>query len=394
MNRERGFIARSTMKRERAVLAGAIGVAALAFAALAAADAPDAGPPAAVPDPSAYAEPLEPTCAEHVPDGVKKPLLWEEFPKKGKSGYAVPLVVKLSHGKGETVLVDGARIARQGAAARALAAAGFALPESDGGAGPSVDVKVEGSKATTTLTIPVVPLATKAGRVQMQLPPLPVTLARANGELVTVCTKPHPIRIDEPIALEEDPKVRPNPPPRPQKEEWVFFEQLLIGVLVGLFVAGIVALFIRWWSKRPKPEAPKVRPIPWVVALEELEALRTSTLLAEHKNDDYFDRVSDTVRRYLGARYHFDDLGWSGLETTTDEMRALLRRVTPAVPMFGAISTFLDEADLVKFARVLPADADCVTALDRAIAIVRGTIPPNWAPNGAAPPAHQGEHGP
>jgi hypothetical protein len=55
--------------------------------------------------------------------------------------------------------------------------------------------------------------------------------------------------------------------------------------------------------------------------------------------------------------------------------------------MYGAISGFLDEADLVKFARVLPADGDCLTALDRAVAIVRGTIPPNWSPPGADPGA-------
>jgi hypothetical protein len=378
------------MKRARVVIAVSIGVSAIAFALAASADAPDGGAPdpSAAPsaDPSAYADPLEPTCVEHVPQGVTKPVLWEEFPKQGKSGYAVPLVVKLSHGKGETVLVDGTRIARQGNAAKALAAAGFAIPEADGGAGPTAKVEVNGAKATTELTIQVVPLAPKAGRNKMELPPLPVTLARANGELVTVCTKPHKIRIDEPIALEKDPKVRPNPPPRPQKEEWVFLEQLLAGVLVGLAIAAIAIFAIRWWSRRPKAAVPKVRPIPWLVALEELEGLRRSTLLAEHKNDEYFDRVSDTVRRYLGARYHFDELeaGWSGLESTTDEMKSLLRRVTPAVPMFGAVAAFLDEADLVKFARVMPADGDCLTALERAIGIVRGTIPPNWSPAGAA----------
>jgi hypothetical protein len=381
------------MKLGRGVRAALAGVA-LAIAgvvAVAQADAPDAGAPgpSASADPSAYAEPIGPTCVEHIPQGVTRPELVEEFPKHGTSGYATPLVVRLSHGKGETVLVDGARVANQGDAAKALAAAGFAIPDPDGGAGPKVEVDVQGAKATTKLTIQVVPLPLSPGRVKMELPRLPVTLARANGELVTVCTKPHKIHVDEPAAVETDPRVRQNPPPRPQKEEWVLLEQLLAGVLVGLVVATIVFFLIRWWNKRPKKVVAKARPIPWLVALQELEALRTSDLLAQHRNDEYFDRVSDTVRRYLGARYHFDqlDAGWSGLEATTDEMKSLLRRVTPAVPMYGAIARFLDEADLVKFARVLPADGDCLTALERAVGIVRGTIPPNWAAPGTQPQA-------
>jgi hypothetical protein len=47
---------------------------------------------------------------------------------------------------------------------------------------------------------------------------------------------------------------------------------------------------------------------------------------------ELFDRVSDTVRKYLGARYGFEGLGFDGLETTTAEMMTLLKRVRPGVP--------------------------------------------------------------
>ncbi|HVY45987.1 MAG TPA: hypothetical protein VHB21_08915 [Minicystis sp.] len=374
------------MTSRRALHAAALGatLAAVALAGLtASADAPDAGAPPA--PTSAVADPPPPTCVEHVPAGATRPKMTEDFPRRGTSGYAAPLTLRITHGKGETVIAEGLRVVQHGDGAKALAAAGFAIPEPDGGAGPDVKVDERANDATTTLVIHVVPLAPHAGRNEMALPPLPVTLARASGEQVTLCTKPHVIRVDEPIAGELHPKVRPNPPPRPQKEEWVLLEEVLAGVLLGLLIAGLVALALRAWRRRPRAVPPKPRPIPWLVALEELDALRRSPLLAEHKNDEYLDRVSDTIRRYLGARYHFDTLqeGWSGLETTTDEMKALLRRVRPPVEKFGEIANFLGDADLVKFAKVFPTDEECLAALGRAERIVRATIPPNHRPPGA-----------
>jgi hypothetical protein len=118
--------------------------------------------------------------------------------------------------------------------------------------------------------------------------------------------------------------------------------------------------------------------LPWIAALEQLEAIRRSGLLEEGKTDEFFDRVSDCVRSYLGARYGFD-----GLETTSDEMRALLKRVRPPVPVLPQIGEFLGDCDLVKFARVQPMEEDCLEALRRGEMIVRRTTPPAMRPEAA-----------
>jgi hypothetical protein len=378
--------------RARAVLVAALAITA-GIGSRALADGADAGAPSAAPsaDPAAL-DPPGPSCVEQIPDGAKRPQMDESFPRRGASGYAVPLKLTIRHGKGESVLADALRIVKQGEGAKALAAAGFALPDPDGGAGPMATTREDSaSSATTELTIPVVPLAPSSGRNAMTLPPLPVTITRAGGELMTLCTHAHVLRVDEPFAAgERDPKVRPNPPARPQREEFVLLEHILEGLAAALVVAAATLLVARWWRRRPRVERPKPRPIPWDVAMAELESIRRGTLLAENKNDVHFDRVTDVVRRYLGDRYQFDKLqaGWSGMETTTDEMKSLLRRVRPAVAMFGEIGGFLDEADLVKFARVFPTDTECGDQLRRAEAIVRGTIPANLvAPaEGASPP--------
>src|SRR5687767_11083166 len=133
------------------------------------------------------------SCAEHVPPGATRPEIKEVFPERGLSGYAAHLEVTVTHGKGETVLPEGFKIQGASDAARALSSANFVIPDPDGGVGPGITVEHAESSSTTKLSIPFVPLPKDPGRNLMVLPPVPIAVARASGELVTVCTEPHPI---------------------------------------------------------------------------------------------------------------------------------------------------------------------------------------------------------
>lgn len=338
--------------------------------------APGAPVPQASTDPGAPAQgaPRSPdltaSCVEYVPAGATRPEVTESFPDRGLSGYASNLEITVKHGKGETVLPDGFKVQSASDAGRALALAGFVLPDPDGGSPPSITRDDKGAAAVTKLSIPFVPLPKDPGRNEMILPSVPIAVARASGEIVTICTKPHPIRVEDPTANEPDPKVKPNAPPRPQREDWEAARRVAIGVAIGA-VATLIALLVwRWWRKQPRVVKGPPPKLPWVVALEELSRIRRSSLLEDGKTDEYYDRVSDAVRKYLGARYGFD-----GLEATTDEMHNYLIRVRPPIANMSEIMRFLEECDLVKFARVVPTDKDCLEALTRGEAIVHMTIP-------------------
>jgi hypothetical protein len=324
------------------------------------------------------------SCVENLPPGARRPLLSEVFPTRGFSGYAARLEVTVTHGKGETVLPDGFRVQGESDAARALKEAGFVIPDPDGGAGPSITIVPSESGAVTKLTISFVALPKDPGRNALLLPPIPITVSRANNDVVTVCTRVHPILIEDPIANELDPQVKPNAPPRLQREDWPLLRNLTIGLAAGVLIGGLIAFLLLRWMRRPRYVAPPPPRLPWVVALEELDELRRSSLLTEKRTAEYFDRVSDSVRKYLGARYGFD-----GLESTTDEMRALLKRVRPPVPELKKIVAFLADCDLVKFARVIPDEDDCVDARRKGEIIVRSTIPAGARANDgkAGPPS-------
>jgi hypothetical protein len=335
----------------------------------------------AAPAPSSSPAPNALGCVERLPAGKQRPQFKEAFPARGLSGHALPLVVTIVHGPAETVLPTGFHFQADAPEAKALKDAGFIVPHPEGGAGPKVE-RTEGAATKSTVTLSFVALPKEPGRHELTLPALPISIARASGELVSLCTQPHTITIEDPTSSTPNPKPKDNPPPRPQREEWTFLKQAVSIGAVAVVVGAILAWLVGRWLKRPRPVPPPPPPRPpWEVALESLHDLRHAGLTREGRFAEHFDRVSDVVRRYLGDRYGFD-----GLESTTREMLGELRATTPRIVVLDDIERFLRQADLVKFARLTPTELECSTALGEAEQIVERTVPP-LMPAGSPPPA-------
>lgn len=361
-----------------------IGLAFLLVPALASAVTP--GSSAAPPAPSAVdpGKPVGPSCVERVPAGKPRPKMTEKFPSRGQSGHALVLEVTMEHGPGETLLPTGFRFQTDSPEAKGLERAGFVLPHPEGGAGPKLTRTQSGENVKSVAAISFVPLPKEPGRQELVLPPVPITLSRASGELVTICTQPHRVVIEDPIANTPNPTPRKNPEPRRQLEVWTAAKQAFVYGLIALVVGALLAWLIGKWLRRPRPAAPPPPPRPpWEVALEALHDLRHAGLTKEGRFAEHFDRVSDVIRRYLGDRYGFD-----GLESTTREALAALRQVSPYISEIGLIETVLRDADLVKFARLTPSEEECMAALMRAEDIVHKTMPKPEAP---APPITPGD---
>ena len=322
-------------------------------------------------------------CVERLPEGRPRPKVHEHFPDRGTSGHVAVLEVVVEHSPVETVLPGGFRVHLDGTESRALESAHFVLPDPDGGAGPSIEVSTQGARPKTTVKIPFVPLPPEPGRNELVLPPLPIAIARASGELVNVCTAEHRIVVEDPIANAPNPKPRDNPPPRPQYEVWQAGKYATIATLAALVMGALGSWLISRWRRRPRPAPPPPPPRPpWQVALEELRDLRHAGLIAAGRFAEHYDRVSDTLRKYLGDRYGFD-----GLESTTREALVVLRAVDPAVVTLDEITHFLRQADLVKFARLTPSEEECERVLEVAEQIVERTMPPPSAAEAPAAPA-------
>jgi hypothetical protein len=313
-------------------------------------------------------------CVETVPAGAERPEIRDLFPERGTSGYAATLHIVVTHGKGETVLPRGIGLQRDSESAKELKAAGFELPDPVAGAGPQLTQLVLDSntgRRQTTVDLPLVALPAGPGRHRLTLPPVPIAIARASGEVVTLCTRPHTLVVDDPTASTPDAKPKPNPAPTAQREEWTALRRALGWIAVGTVVGSALAWALYRWSKRPRPAPPPPPPrVPWEVALERLHEVRHAGLLETSRFGEFFDRVNDAVREYLGARYGFD-----GLESTTDETLRALRRTADFRLPFPELAGFLQQCDLVKFADVTPTLEECQVALTEAERVVRLTTP-------------------
>ena len=344
-------------------------------------------------------------CVETVPKGGQKPVLSETFPPRGTSGWAATLAVTVRHGKGERVLPAGLDLSAAVEAKKYLKTAGFAIPDQDGGAAAHLWTEPEDKDrgySVTHLVLPLVILPEKPGRNAMELPPLPVAVQRANGEVATVCTHPHYIAVEDPTANAPQAEPKKNPPPRPQREEWTALKKAILWGGLGLLVGALLAYLAYKQLTKPKPPVPPPPPRPpWEVALERLDEVRHAGLLDVGRHAEYFDRVSDAVRGYLGARFGFD-----GLESTSDEILTALKKQAigfvridtgsdlnapaPGIPL-DDVRHFLAECDLVKFANLTPSPDQCASALTSGERIVRSTMP--YSIPGATPPPRDDEGG-
>jgi hypothetical protein len=301
-------------------------------------------------------------------------VLTEELPARGLSGHEVRFVVRVEHGRGETVLPRGLQLQAEAATAKELQSAGFGVPDPEGAAPPRLQPAEDGGageRTTTVFELPLVPLPREPGRHELRLPPLPLAVARASGEIMTVCTRPHTVVVEDPIASTPEAEPRPNPPPMPQREEWTALKQALLWGSLGLLAGGLLAYAAYRYAKRPRPAPPPPPPRPpWEVALERLDEIRHAGLLEQGRFAEFFDRVNDTVRLYLGARFGFD-----GLECTTAETLRELTRAAPQGITLTEVQAFLADCDLVKFANVTPAPEDCARILAAGESLVRSTSP-------------------
>jgi hypothetical protein len=126
---------------------------------------------------------------------------------------------------------------------------------------------------------------------------------------------------------------------------------LACAVVLGVVVAGY--LLSRWWKRRQMRVSPAytapAKPA-HVIAFEELGALKEKKLWQQGLIKPYYTEVADILRRYFENRYRL-----MALERTTDEILDDLHRIRMNNDLVGRADRLLRRADLVKFAKHLPA---------------------------------------
>jgi hypothetical protein len=137
-----------------------------------------------------------------------------------------------------------------------------------------------------------------------------------------------------------------------------------------LLLIAVAAAVVFWLWKRQRPASPIAAippPTPYEVAIRALQRLREENPPVE----EFYTRLSDIVRQYLEGQ-----LGLRAPERTTEEfLFEASRDHALSAEHKELLGAFLQESDLVKFARFRPGADDRQRAFNAAEKFVHDTQP-------------------
>jgi LPXTG-motif cell wall-anchored protein len=204
-------------------------------------------------------------------------------------------------------------------------------------------------------TIPSIPFRYR------NLPDTTIRLAQCDMLLLAV----HTVPVDTTLAI--------KPIKGPLKVP-VTFREMLPWILAGLAALLLIAGIIWYLKKRKKNEPvfrikPRIRLQPHEKALQELEKLRVRLLWQNGKVKEYHSEVTGILRNYIEERFLIP-----ALESTTAEiMEGMLGRHECPRESMDQLGHVLMLADMVKFAKAVPAPLENERSLETAIGFVNRT---------------------
>ncbi len=141
------------------------------------------------------------------------------------------------------------------------------------------------------------------------------------------------------------------------------------GLLAAVaLVAILYSILRRMRNHQPAVENGKPREAPHVVAIRKLEQLKNQKVWQNNKHKLYYTRLTEILREYIMGRY-----GISAREMTSDEILDAVREVHLDPTDFAYLERVLKEADMVKFAKVVPEPEQNETAYSEAYYFVENT---------------------
>jgi hypothetical protein len=167
-----------------------------------------------------------------------------------------------------------------------------------------------------------------------------------------------------------------QPPTEVTIPSWAMVWWLLLLSRVVALAAGL-ALVVQGRRKQVREVVAPPAPLD-VRTRRALDMLKAEGLPEQGRVKEFYFRLSEVLRGYLGERYGFD-----ALECTSTELMMQLRRLpTPGLPE-DELMRFVSESDMVKYARAEVSTETCSAALAFGYELLVKTWPPPPPPEAA-----------
>ena len=206
----------------------------------------------------------------------------------------------------------------------------------------------------------------------IELPPLPIVLpngdtAYSNSLKIIVTATPSPDDLNDMAPIKD---IHREP------SHWTDYLPWILGVL------GVLAIFglLFWLAKRKTKSRVLSRTIetpPHELALKKLEVLARKKLINNGFVKEHYTELTFILREYLEKRFSIP-----ALESTTDETLGYLKRSDFPSPLSQELQYLLEQADLAKFAKIIPPESFHAEALEssRKIILQTSEIPIHQSP--------------
>ena len=156
---------------------------------------------------------------------------------------------------------------------------------------------------------------------------------------------------------------------RPPEQVPIRTWRLVYAVAGALALGALAYALSRWLARRRQRVLPPPPPEPLDLRTSRaLSELAREDLPGQSRFNEFYFRLSEILRGYLGERF-----GFEALESTTPELLEALRiRRTPGLA-FEELTAFAHESDFARYARAEPTPAQCKVHLEFVYQLVRDT---------------------
>lgn len=201
------------------------------------------------------------------------------------------------------------------------------------------------------------------------LPPIAIQYKqKGSNEVKVVLSNPVTFTVHT-VQIDQQAEIKDVKEPLTIPLDWKFI--LLIAIIIVIVLAVAYYLYRRYKKKKAEqPVIKKVIKIPaHVRALSALDNLEREQLWQKGRVKEYHSNITGIIRGYFEERFKLP-----ALELTTSEQMQKLKRVPSAENILNITNEFLNNADLVKFAKFQPMPSVNETMMKQAKEIVTQTI--------------------
>ena len=198
-----------------------------------------------------------------------------------------------------------------------------------------------------------------------EVPALNVETVKTSGEKEVLASEPIKISVQSVLTGNQD-TLKDL---KPQAELEADYKPFLFFLAALASAAYLVYRLIQYFRRRKKAPLAKPERVRSAeeIAREAIERLLARKLVEQGHSKQFYLELSEIIKRFLGSK-----LGVHSLERTTEEFTRDLRAVSVPSGQYRMIREFLEDCDLVKFAKYRPGAEEVEQIIARSRAMIDG----------------------